>query len=101
MARSNSQKMRKNIAKSVRARAYAKTDGWCWYCGRRAVSCLDHIVPVKDGGTNDYDNLVPSCEQCNLRKGVLSVEGFRAKWSLSIGKAIIFTFEYQRTKGID
>lgn len=29
---------------------------------------VDHIFPVKSGGTNDQGNLVTSCESCNLGK---------------------------------
>jgi len=29
----------------------------------------DHIIPVRDGGEADIDNLITSCEGCNLGKG--------------------------------
>ena len=29
---------------------------------------LDHLVPVSDGGTNDADNLVTACRQCNCSR---------------------------------
>ena len=42
---------------------------WCAYCGPRATT-LDHRIPVADGGPKyDEDNLVPSCQPCNARKG--------------------------------
>lgn len=30
--------------------------------------CLDHVVPVEGGGTNETSNLVCACWSCNLRK---------------------------------
>ena len=29
----------------------------------------DHILPKSKGGSNDLDNLVTSCSECNLGKG--------------------------------
>lgn len=65
-----------------------KSDGHCWYCGivLGKVWHIDHIKPIYRGnyfvtkdirGDDHFDNLVPSCSVCNLRKGVLSVESFR------------------------
>lgn len=46
-----------------------KRDGFkCRYCGRKAPAVVlevDHIVPVAAGGTNELDNLVTACEDCN------------------------------------
>ena len=30
---------------------------------------VDHVLPVCEGGTNDIDNLVTSCKDCNRGKG--------------------------------
>ena len=30
---------------------------------------IDHIIPVSKGGTNNDDNLVTACSNCNLKKG--------------------------------
>jgi hypothetical protein len=50
-----------------------KRDGFvCMYCGAHPPAVLleaDHIHPVADGGTNDIDNLVTACENCNRGKG--------------------------------
>jgi hypothetical protein len=43
-------------------------DGRCAYCG--AVACvLEHVVPRAIGGADTWRNLVPSCDDCNARKG--------------------------------
>lgn len=41
----------------------------CEYCGGMA-ELVDHVVPVRYGGTNDDTNLVPCCRRCNARKAV-------------------------------
>lgn len=67
---------RKNISKRVRFDIF-KRDGFvCHYCGAHPPEILlhvDHIVAVANGGENDFDNLVTSCESCNLGKGARSL----------------------------
>ena len=44
----------------------------CQYCGRSAPEVeleIDHRIPVADGGTDDPDNLVAACVDCNAGKG--------------------------------
>lgn len=49
-----------------------KRDGYrCRYCGRsgRLVQLeVDHVIPVAAGGTDDDENLVTACGDCNLGK---------------------------------
>lgn len=45
-----------------------KNDGRCVYCGDPADT-IDHVIPRSKGGTDDLDNLVPACRDCNSRKG--------------------------------
>jgi hypothetical protein len=40
----------------------------CRYCGAHADTA-DHIVPRRDGGSDEAKNLVPACQPCNSRKG--------------------------------
>lgn len=44
----------------------------CAYCGQpndgSVTFALDHIQPVKLGGTNTMDNVTPCCEPCNRAK---------------------------------
>jgi hypothetical protein len=49
----------------------------CVYCGRTAkdsVLDVDHVVPIAAGGTNEIDNLVPACVECNMGKGAKRLE---------------------------
>lgn len=52
-----------------------KRDGFsCQYCGANppaAILHVDHIVAVSNGGQNDTDNLVTSCDRCNFGKGAV------------------------------
>lgn len=44
----------------------------CSYCGNRLSResiHVDHFVPMKQGGTDDLENLVPACGSCNSSKG--------------------------------
>lgn len=49
-----------------------KRDGFkCQYCGRQTpvvVLEVDHVVPRAKGGTDDFENLVTSCFECNRGK---------------------------------
>jgi len=42
------------------------------YCGNTPpiVLQVDHIHPVSKGGENNIDNLITSCQPCNIGKGV-------------------------------
>lgn len=39
----------------------------CAYCGEGAGT-VDHIVPVSDGGTSEWQNLTGACKACNSSK---------------------------------
>lgn len=65
--------MRQAISKKTRFDVF-KRDGFkCAYCGATPSETVllevDHIHPVADGGTNDIDNLVTACWDCNRGKG--------------------------------
>ncbi|MFB8352956.1 HNH endonuclease [Streptomyces niveus] len=49
--------------------------GRCVYCDYAESQVIDHVVPVRGGGSDYWHNLVPACEACNLGKsdkGVLA-----------------------------
>lgn len=63
---------RKPISKKTRFEVFKRDRFTCQYCGRKAPDVLlhvDHIHPVKEGGTNDITNLITACSDCNLGKG--------------------------------
>lgn len=55
-----------------RGQVYRKTGGCCAYCGRDLDPFenwhVEHMTAKVNGGTNDIENLVPSCHSCNMRK---------------------------------
>lgn len=62
---------RKAISNKVRFEIFKRDGFTCQYCGAtppEVVLQVDHIHPVKLGGTNDDGNLTTSCQPCNLGK---------------------------------
>jgi len=60
------------ITKKTRFDVFARDGYACKYCGCDSTEHrleVDHIIPVSKGGTNDIENLVTSCQPCNLGKG--------------------------------
>ncbi len=52
-----------------------------------AATIVDHIVPLRDGGTNDDANLQCLCASCHSRKTALQDGGFgRPKRSRVLGE---------------
>lgn len=68
---------------SVRTRfeVFKRDDFTCRYCGRktpRVVLEIDHVIPVSKGGTDDQENLVTSCWECNRGKSDVSLDSIPA-----------------------
>lgn len=62
---------RKAISKKTRFEVFKRDGFTCQYCGSHPPAVIlhvDHIDPVANGGSNDQDNLVTSCESCNQGK---------------------------------
>jgi len=61
--------------KGLRDRVRKRADNRCEYCGlvqkHSPVARLqiEHIVPLKHGGTSHFENLALACIDCNLHKG--------------------------------
>ena len=59
------------ISKRTRFEVFKRDDFLCQYCGRHPPDVLlhcDHVDPVANGGSNDIDNLITACQDCNLGK---------------------------------
>jgi hypothetical protein len=69
------------MEKIDRQAVYDKYDGHCAYCGCKLESIkdmqVDHILPQRNGGKNELDNLNPSCRLCNHYKRGNDLESFR------------------------
>jgi 5-methylcytosine-specific restriction endonuclease McrA len=63
----------------VRQYLLEKFDHTCAYCGGRSgdpVLEVEHIVPLKRGGSNRVSNLTIACRECNQKKGDRTAEEF-------------------------
>jgi len=64
--------MRKAISKKLRFDIFKRDEFTCAYCGStppNVILQVDHIHPVAEGGLNHIDNLITSCQPCNIGKG--------------------------------
>lgn len=67
-------------------RIFDKSNGRCHYCGVALQRDhagpdffqVDHVIPIRDGGTNDESNLVAACASCNHGRA-------RASWVDTVG----------------
>jgi hypothetical protein len=63
---------RRGIGPKLRFEVFKRDNFTCRYCGRRTpevVLEIDHVIPVSEGGSDDMENLVTSCWECNRGKG--------------------------------
>lgn len=59
------------IGKAKRFEILNRDNFTCQYCGRKAPDVeleVDHIKPVAKGGSNEDDNLITACHDCNIGK---------------------------------
>ncbi len=76
----NCPKLKKNILKTL---VWDKTNGICYYCKTKLHPFrnyqIDHFIPKSKGGSEDLENLFPSCISCNMHKGNRPVEYLEKK----------------------
>jgi len=68
---------RVSISKKIRFEVFKRDDFKCQYCGSTPPNItleIDHIKPVSKGGTNDINNLVTSCFNCNRGKSNIELK---------------------------
>ena len=63
------------IHKDLSAWILKRDNFTCQYCGEQGY-VADHVVPYSKGGKGDPDNLIASCNSCNMKKGNKSLEEF-------------------------
>lgn len=64
-------RQRDEVSPKRRWQVLARDSFTCAYCGRKPPEValhVDHKVSVKDGGSDDLDNLVTACDNCNSGK---------------------------------
>jgi hypothetical protein len=60
------------IRPSVRFEIFKRDQFTCRYCGNKspkAILEIDHLHPLSAGGTDDPENLITACYECNRGKG--------------------------------
>lgn len=63
---------RRSFTRDDREFLLLKTKGRCGHCGVQltgSTATVDHVVPIKNQGTNEERNLVCLCKKCNQEKG--------------------------------
>lgn len=71
---------RKKLTKTEREEVYKKCKGHCAYCGIKIDykdMQVDHVKPLRIGGEDSIENMLPACRSCNHYKATLDVDGFR------------------------
>ena len=67
----------KTDTKKITRQALRDRDGHlCHYCAKPNAHTIDHVVPQSQGGSDDLDNLVLACTECNHKKGSMAYENF-------------------------
>ena len=59
---------RRKISPEKRARVMDRDGRACVWCGSADRLCIDHVVPLARGGSNDAENLRVLCWDCNTAK---------------------------------
>lgn len=71
---------RKRLSKQERQTILQKTNWHCAYCGVELGFNgfqVDHVVPLRLGGKDEMENMLPACRSCNHYKRGNSLEGWR------------------------
>lgn len=71
---------RRRLTKEERRAVYDKMSGHCAYCGCELHfkdMQVDHVAPLRKGGPDVLDNMLPACRSCNHYKDSMDLEGFR------------------------
>lgn len=69
------QKREKANARELRQSTWWKQvlgKGICYHCEKKfpaAELTMDHLIPIARGGKSTKNNCVPSCKDCNTKKG--------------------------------
>lgn len=71
---------RKRLTKKERQAVFDRMKGHCAYCGCEITISemqVDHVMPLRKGGLDTLENMLPACRSCNHYKSTLTVQQFR------------------------
>ena len=77
------------ISKKIRFEVFKRDNFTCQYCGKKppeVVLEIDHILPSSKKGTNEIENLLTSCFDCNRGKGDRKLTEPTEKIKINIGE---------------
>ena len=83
------------ITESTRISVFNKCFGKCAYCGIELKKGwhVDHIKPKVFGGTDDFENLNPSCKDCNNYKCHTDLEEYRNQLRKMLNEKLEYLFK--------
>jgi 5-methylcytosine-specific restriction endonuclease McrA len=97
-----------------REEVYNKCEGHCGYCGKEITikqMQVDHIKPLYrndkvttlevwgvERGSDNFDNLMPSCARCNRWKSTFSLDMFRKEIEHQIERLNKYNNNYRMAK---
>jgi hypothetical protein len=79
---------RKSLSTRTRFEVMKRDGHRCRYCGATAVQTrlvVDHVISVADGGTDDENNLVTACDDCNAGKSDIPLDEKRYASIVDVG----------------
>jgi hypothetical protein len=87
------------VPKRLRYEILRRDNHTCRYCGATAPDAqltIDHVVPVSLGGSDEPDNLVAACKECNAGKSssnpdqplVADVSAENLRWRNAMHQAV-------------
>ena len=71
-----------SITKKIRFEVFKRDDFKCGYCGKSPPAVkleADHIEPISKGGTDDINNLITACFDCNRGKSNVPLDSIPPK----------------------
>lgn len=97
------------VSKRLRYEILRRDNHTCRYCGESAPDVrltIDHVVPVSLGGSDEPDNLVAACPDCNAGKAasnpdaplVADVSDKAVRWAAALQYAVNIESEKVQVK---
>ena len=80
------------VPREVRQMVFERDDFTCVYCGRNSGGIrmtIDHVIPITQGVSNDSENLVTCCSECNLDKWDRTIEQWDAYCQKRHGQSLV------------